>query len=54
MKSSLIINMISILVLLLSRNNGTIKPLFVCTKAHYLSGLRAAAMCYANEGVSVK
>ena len=27
---------------LVSRNNGTIKPLFVCTKANYGSSLRAA------------
>ena len=33
-----------------NRNNGDIKPLFVCTKANYESGVRAAA----NEGVSVK
>ena len=28
---------------LVSRNNGTITSLFVCTKANYGSGLRAAA-----------
>ena len=39
---------------LVSRNNGIIKPLFVCTKAIYGSGLRAAATYHANEGVSVK
>ena len=39
---------------LVSRNNGTIRPLFVCTKANYGSGLRAAATYHANEGVSVK
>ena len=38
---------------LVSRNNGTTKPLFVCTKANYESGLRAAARYHANEGVSV-
>ena len=46
-KFSLIVNMISILVyqfVLVSSNNGTIKSLFVCTKANYESGLRAAAM----------
>ena len=36
-------------------NNGTINPLFVCTRANYYgSGLRAAATYHANEGVSVK
>ena len=35
-------------------NNRTINPLFVCTKANYGSGLRAAATYHANEGVSVK
>ena len=39
---------------LASINNGTINPLFVCTKANYGSGLRAAATYHANEGVSVK
>ena len=39
---------------LVSRNNGTIQPLFVCTEANYESGLRAAATYHANEGVSVK
>ena len=39
---------------LVSRNSGTLKPLFVCTKANYGSGLRAAARYHANEGVSVK
>ena len=39
---------------LVSRNNGTIKSLFVCTKANYGKGLRAAARHYAIEGVSVK
>ena len=39
---------------LVSRNNGTIKPLFVCTEANYGSSLRAAATYHANEGVSVK
>ena len=39
---------------LVSRNNGTIRPLFVCTKANYGGGLRAAATYHANEGVSVK
>ena len=37
-----------------NRNNGTIRSLFVCTKANYVSGLRAAARYHANEGVSVK
>ena len=39
---------------LVSRNNRTIKLLFVCTKANYGGGLRAAATYHANEGVSVK
>ena len=39
---------------LTSINNGTINPLFVCARANYGSGLRAAAMYHANEGVSVK
>ena len=39
---------------LASRNNGTIRPLFVCAEANYESGLRAAATYHANEGVSVK
>ena len=39
---------------LVNRNNGTINPLFVCTKANYASGLKAAATYHANEGVSVK
>ena len=38
---------------LVSRNNGTIKPLFVCIKANYGNGLRAAVRYHANEGVSV-
>ena len=41
-------------IVLVSTNNGTIKLLFVCTKANHASGLRAAAMYHANEGVSVK
>ena len=49
MKSSLIINMISTLVLSGCMSNGTIRPLFVCTEANYGSGLRAAATCHANE-----
>ena len=52
------LNMISILVLsgfvLASRNNGTINPLFLFTRANYASGLRAAASYHANEGVSVQ
>ena len=39
---------------LVSKNNGTIKPLFVCTEAKHGSCFRAAATCHANEGVSVK
>ena len=39
---------------LANRNNGTIKPLFVCTKPNYEGGLRAAATYHVNEGVSVK
>ena len=39
---------------LVSMNNGTIRPLFVCTEANYESGLRAAATYHANDGVSVK
>ena len=39
---------------LVSRNIGTIRPLFMCTEANYESALRAAATCHANEGVSVK
>ena len=39
---------------LVNRNNGTIRPLFVCTEANCGSGLRAAATYHANEGVSVK
>ena len=39
---------------LASINNGTITPLFVCTRANYKSGLRAVATYHANEGVSVK
>ena len=39
---------------LASINKGTINPLFVCTRANYKSGLRAAATYHANEGVSVK
>ena len=34
---------------LVSRNNGTIKSLFVRTKANYGSDLRAAATYHANE-----
>ena len=41
-------------LVLVSMNNGTIRPLFVCTEANYESGLRAAATYHANEGVSVK
>ena len=41
-------------LVLVSMNNGTIRPLFVCTEANYGSGLRAAATYHANEGVSVK
>ena len=33
----------------MSRNNGTFKSLFVCTKANYGSVLRAAATYHANE-----
>ena len=39
---------------LVSKNNGTIQLLFVCTEANCGSILRAAAMYHANEGVSVK
>ena len=39
---------------LASINNRTINPLFVCTRANYGSGLRAAATYHANDGVSVK
>ena len=39
---------------LVNRNNGKIRSLFVCTEANYGSGLRAAATYHANEGVSVK
>ena len=39
---------------LASINNGTINSLFVCTRANYGSGLRAAATYHANEGASVK
>ena len=39
---------------LASISNGTINPLFVCTRANYGSGLRAAVTYHANEGVSVK
>ena len=39
---------------LASINNGTVDPLFVCTRANDGSGLRAAATYHANEGVSVK
>ena len=39
---------------LVSKNNGTIKPLIVCTEAKHGSSLRAAATYHANEGVSVK
>ena len=41
-------------LVLVSMNNGTIRPLFVFTEANYGSGLRAAATYHANEGVSVK
>ena len=41
-------------LVLVSRNNGTIKPLFVCTEANYGNDLRAAATYHANEGVSVE
>ena len=41
-------------LVLVSMNNGTTRPLFVCTEADYGSGLRAAATHHANEGVSVK
>ena len=41
-------------LVLVSMNNGTIRPLFVCTEANYESGLRAAATYHANDGVSVK
>ena len=41
-------------LVLVSMNNGTIRPLFVCTEANYESALRAAATYHANEGVSVK
>ena len=41
-------------LVLVRMNNGTIRPLFVCTEANYESGLRAAATYHANEGVSVK
>ena len=41
-------------LVLVSMNNGTIRPSFVCTEANRGSGLRAAATYYANEGVSVK
>ena len=34
---------------LVSRNNGTIKPLFACTKANYGSGLRAAGDAALND-----
>ena len=39
---------------LASINNGTINPLFTCTRANYGSGLRAVVTYHANEGVSVK
>ena len=57
MKSSLIINdkyLGAFGLVLVSMNNGTIRPLFVCTEANYENGLRAAATYHANEGVSVK
>ena len=41
-------------LVLVSMNNATIRPLFVCTEANYGSGLRAAAAYHASEGVSVK
>ena len=41
-------------LVLVSMNNGTIRPLFVCIEANYEGGLRAAATYDANEGVSVK
>ena len=41
-------------LVLVSMNNGTIRPLFVCTETDYGSALRAAATYHANEGVSVK
>ena len=41
-------------LVLVSMNNATIRPLFVCTEANYGSGLRAAATYHASEGVSVK
>ena len=41
-------------LVLVSRNNRTIKLWFVRTKANYGSDLRAAATYHANEGVSVK
>ena len=41
-------------LVLVSINNETISPLFMCTEANYGSGLRAAAPYHANEGVSVK
>ena len=39
---------------LVSMNNGIIRPLFVCTKANCGSDLTAAVTYHANEGVSVK
>ena len=39
---------------LVSRNNGTMTSLFVCTEANCESSLRAAAIHHTNEGVSVK
>ena len=36
-------------LVLVSMNNGTIRPLFVCTEANYESGLRAAATYHANK-----
>ena len=41
-------------LVLVSMNNGTIRPLFVCTEANYESGSRAAATYHPKEGVSVK
>ena len=38
---------------MINRNNGTTKPLIVCTKANNGSGLRAAATYHANKGVSL-
>ena len=46
--------LIDIAIVLVNKNSGTIKPLFVCTKAICGNGLRAAATYHANEGVSVE